>query len=472
MFFNSYLFILIFLPTFLIAFYLAAKVLDNNGLFLITTAASLIFCASSGLTNAIFILGEIVVNYLFYIALKRNRSKHLLATFITLNVLFLGVFKYTDMAISLINAVLKTNYNILNIESPLGISFITFQQIAFLVYVYKNPDFSTNALSYSTFISFFPHVLSGPILYTEDFYSQCKEKIGKINWDNISSGLLLFSLGMAKKILLADVYGKMVNAGYDAIESLNTGSALFISIAYTLQIYFDFSGYCDMAMGVGKMININIPINFNSPYKAVTIDDFWDRWHMTLTRFLTRHVYIPLGGNRKGIVRTYINIMAVFLISGLWHGASLTFVMWGLVHGLAMIISRLFKKHISRIPKLITKALTFIFVNFAWIIFRAGSFSVMKQMVSAFLRPGLSLTTEVSSAFAKIGFIDINFGYNAALAIAFVIFGLILVFTTRNSLEITNKCKWSIKGAICATLLLIFCVLSFTGTTTYIYLRF
>ncbi len=472
MVFNSYLFIIIFLPVFLTFFYLTSYFCGKKGLYIVITAASLAFCAINGFSNAVFILGEIVVNYAFYVILRRKKTRHLLATFIALNVLFLGIFKYTDMAISLVNVVLKTNYNVLNIQAPLGISFITFQQIAFLVYVYKYPEFKTDALSYSAFISFFPHVLSGPILYAEEYYSQVKEKIGRVNWDNISAGLLLFSIGMAKKVLLADVYGKMVDAGYGAIDTLNFGSVLFVSVAYTLQIYFDFSGYCDMAMGIGKMININLPINFNSPYKAVTIDDFWDRWHMTLTRFLTRHIYIPLGGNRKGVVRTYINILMVFLISGLWHGASLTFVLWGFVHGLVMIISRLFKKSIYKIPKVITQVFTFAFVNFAWVIFRAGSFSAMKQIFMAFLKPGIYLSDIVTTSFDKIGFIDIVFGNKAIEAVVFVLIGLCIVFGAKNSLELVERCKWHRFSAICATLLLIVCMLSFTGTATYIYLRF
>ena len=268
------------------------------------------------------------------------------------------------------------------------------------------------------------------------------------------------------------VYGKMVNAGYDAIESLNVGSALFLSVAYTLQIYFDFSSYCDMAIGVGKMINISLPINFNSPYKALTIDEFWDRWHMTLTTFLTRYVYIPLGGNRKGTLRTYINIMIVFLVSGLWHGASLTFVLWGFVHGCAMIVSRFIKKSDFKIPKLISHVITFLVVDLAWIIFRAGSFSTLKKMAAAFLNPGLLLIDDITSAFDRIGFFNFDNTGNPLFALVFVIVGLGIVFIPKNSLELTESCKWKIPSAICSGLLLVFCLLSLTGTTSYIYMRF
>lgn len=473
MFFNSYLFIIVFLPLLMVVYYWLSKIIDSyNVAYVVITAASLFFCFYSGYKNGAFIVAEIAFNFLFYAILQKRRSRALLALFITANVIFLGIFKYLDMAITIADAFLKMNLQITNIEAPLGISFITFQQIAFLVYVYKNPEVKIGVLPYSVFVSFFSHVMSGPILFAENFFDNFKKKIGKVDRNNLSAGFLLFTIGLAKKTLLADVYGRMVDAGYNALDAMNLGSALFVSVAYTLQIYFDFSGYCDMAIGIGKMLNIELPINFNSPYKAATIDEFWDRWHMTLTRFLTRYVYIPLGGNRKGLVRTYVNIMLIFLLSGLWHGASLTFVLWGFLHGGAMVFSRIFKSAIVRIPRVISQVITFLFVNFAWIIFRAGTFTTLRGMLRAFIRPGFYLTEELTGAFNKVGVFTVNLGNKPLTMLTFVIIGLVLVFVPKNSNEIVENCKWKWYSAVSAAILLILCVLSFTGTSTYIYLRF
>ncbi len=472
MVFNSYLFIIIFLPFFLLAFYTAGIIRDDKLIpFIVIIVSSLIFCARSGYFNCLFVVFDIVVNYIFYLVLCKKRTKAFLGLFISLNVLFLGVFKYLDMTISLMNVVFGTDIGITNIEAPLGISFFTFQQIAFLVYVYKNPDFKAGLISYSVFVSFFPHVLSGPILFTEPFFENLKKKLWKVDWHNMATGFL-FSIGLAKKTLLADVYGQMVDAGYASIESLNMGSALFVSLAYTLQIYFDFSGYCDMAIGVGRMVNVDLPMNFNSPYKAKTVDEFWDRWHMTLTRFLTQYVYIPLGGNRNGDVRTYVNIMIVFLISGLWHGASLTFVLWGTVHGMAMIVSRLLRNTIKKISGVFTQVLTFLFVNFAWIIFRAGTFTKLKEMARAFTKVDFALSKELQDSFSKVGWLDLTLGSKQALMLSFIALGLVLSFIPRNSLEIAENFKWKWYSAVFFACLVLFCIFSFTGTSTYIYLRF
>ena len=188
-------------------------------------------------------------------------------------------------------------------------------------------------------------------------------------------------MGLGKKVLIADTFAQAVDWGYASIDKLNSTSALFVTVAYTIQIYFDFSGYSDMAVGISRILQLDLPINFNSPYKAKTILEFWDRWHITLTRFFTRYLYIPLGGNRKGKSRAYINTLIVFLCSGLWHGASLTYVLWGAIHGCFMVFTKYFIKTFEKIPNFINQCITLIFVNFTWILFRSGSFGDFKQMI-------------------------------------------------------------------------------------------
>lgn len=198
------------------------------------------------------------------------------------------------------------------------------------------------------------------------------------------------------------MFAQAVNWGYSNLPELNTTSALFVSIAYSIQIYFDFSGYSDMAIGISRILQLDLPINFNSPYKSNTITEFWDRWHITLTRFFTRYLYIPLGGNRQGLAKTYINIMIVFLCSGLWHGSSWTFVLWGTMHGCFMILTKHFQHVINKIPKLINHIITLLFLNFTWILFRAESFATLRQMVAALLSNKWgNLNSIISSFFSQ-----------------------------------------------------------------------
>lgn len=204
-------------------------------------------------------------------------------------------------------------------------------------------------LNYVLFVTFFPKIIQGPIALHYEIIPQFDdEKNRKINSENMAKGIMAFAFGLAKKVLIADLFGNVANIGFENVAELNTLTALITMFAYTIQIYFDFSGYCDMATGIALMFNIKLPMNFNSPYKATTITDFWKRWHITLTRFFTQYVYIPLGGNRKGKIRTYINVLIIFLLSGIWHGANYTFIVWGILHGVGSVITRIFKDRIEK----------------------------------------------------------------------------------------------------------------------------
>ena len=276
---------------------------------------------------------------------KPGTKKFLMITGVAINVGLLLYFKYMDFFIGNINGIFKTDLDFLRIAMPLGISFFTFQQISFIVDAYRGEIPGYDFTHYACFVTYFPQLIAGPIVTHDELVPQFMDKTKKkLDFDNLAMGIYIFVLGLAKKVLLADVFGQMVTYGYRFTDVLNSTEAICVILAYTIQIYFDFSGYCDMAVGIGKMMNIDLPQNFNSPYKARTIIEFWERWHMTLTRFFTKYVYIPLGGSRKGAVRTYVNVFLVFLISGFWHGANWTFVLWGVMHGIFNILTRMCKK--------------------------------------------------------------------------------------------------------------------------------
>lgn len=478
--FNSYIFILIFLPiTFIM--YVSIRHTNNYTLLqLLLLASSIIFYAYSQKQLILFLIFSCSINYLghrliiYFSNTNVYITKFILFSGIFLNVFSLGYCKYTNLAVSFIDIVFGANLSLINLIIPLGISFITFQQIAFLIDTYNNPQKDISPLEYGIFISFFPHISSGPILVQSQFLPELRKKYDGLNWENISKGILLFSIGLSKKIILADTLGKAVNSGYSNLEALNTVSSIYITLAFTLQLYYDFSGYCDMAMGIAKLFNIELPINFNSPYKAITISDFWKRWHISLTYFFTKYIYIPLGGNRKGTHRTYINIMIIFLISGLWHGANYTFVLWGILHGIAMALTRMFSNSLSKIPALISRIVTFIFLNITWIIFRAPSLHTFINVIKAFFIPQGNLLIEISSNFLKIGLLDlsrINLSSDTKSWI-FLFIALFIVLLPPNSNELAEKCTWRFPSVIITLLLLLFCIFSITGTTTYLYTMF
>lgn len=370
---------------------------------------------------------------------------------------------------------LKTNLGIRNIILPLGISFITFQQIAFLVDTYhgKTPDYSL--LYYALFVSFFPHISSGPIILHNDFMPLLNKEKREINWDKLASGIYQFAMGLGKKVLVADMFAEAVNWGYANVAELNSSSALFVSVAYSMQIYFDFSGYSDMAIGISRMLQLDLPINFNSPYKADTILEFWDRWHITLTRFFSRYVYIPLGGNRRGKVRTYLNTMIVFLFSGLWHGASWSFILWGGLHGCFMIVTKHFKGIFDKIPRFMNKAITLLFVNFCWILFRAESLGVFRQMMKAIFQRQWGGLNEDLCEFFKIPFLD-NIVVSELpdwLGAMVILLGAVwITLGCRNVQERIEHLKYSALSCVWAVVIAILSILSFSGVNIFIYAYF
>ena len=475
---------LLYLPLVIVGYYLLNRLKIWKGragqFFLLIM--SLWFYAYANVRFLPVILGSMAFNYFCHLlfmqkdgkAPQGNGRKLLLAAVICVNLGALIYYKYYNFFVDSLNIVFRTSFSIRELLLPMGISFITFQQIAFAVDSYRGETEKCSVLEYALFTAFFPHLLSGPIILHGDFIPLLKdEKRKSLDWNQFASGIYVFAWGLGKKVLLADVFGGAVNIGYGNIEALNTTTAVFVCLSYTLQLYFDFSGYSDMAVGVSRMLNLDLPVNFNSPYKARTISEFWDRWHITLTRFFTRYLYIPLGGSRSGKIRTWINTMIVFLCSGFWHGASWTFLFWGALHGAAMVFHRIVGKRTDRLPSVLNWLVTFLFVNAAWILFRAGSFGTTVSMFRILLsnRWG-GLRAEVSDAFLNYLTRCIPFLPSWGIAAGYLAVGLGIVLLGRGLYEKSGKECLSLKSGIAVVVLLVLSTLSFSGISTYVYANF
>ena len=313
----------------------------------------------------------------------------LLGLFLNLGVLF--YFKYHDFFFENLNGAFGLHLTLNHLALPLGISFFTFQQLSYVIDSYKRTVPRYNILDYSLFVTFFPQLIAGPIVLHSEIVPQFADvKNRHFNFDHFAPGLYAFARGLVKKVVIADTFAVAVEAGFADALTLNTAEAWFVAIGYTLQLYFDFSGYCDMATGVGLMFNIKIPINFNSPYKSLNIREFWQRWHVTLSRFLTTYVYFPLGGSRKGLARTCVNLMIVFLLSGLWHGAAMNYVAWGAANGALQVaesfLPRRFNEPRGRLGRCAKALLTFIVIDATWLLFRAHALSTALHMAERMVR--------------------------------------------------------------------------------------
>lgn len=485
MLFNSYIFILFFLPVCILGYYILNfyKKYTIGQLFLL--AMSLWFYAYFNVSYLFIILGSIVVNYGIYAAFQKisgeTARKFVLTIGLILNIGVLFYFKYMDFFIRNVNVVFHKEYGLKGILLPLGISFFTFQQISFVVDAYKREVPQCGFLYYASFVTFFPQLVAGPIVTHDELIPQFMDKSRKrVDWDYISEGIYIFVIGLAKKVLLADIFGNAVNWGYENIEALNSTSALLIMLMYTIQIYLDFSGYSDMAIGIGKMFHIDLPVNFDSPYQSKMIVDFWSRWHKTLTRFLTKYVYIPLGGNRKGKARTYLNVMIVFLVSGFWHGANWTFVFWGLCHGLFMVVTRIFMRYFKKIPAILNWLITFGFVNVMWVFFRADSMESALKFLNKIIACDFGEISEGINACFEL--IEIRFilekvrielhQYSAFVTIAFLAFSMWMILGCRNAYEGMERFKPSVVRIMTSAILLVWCVFSFSGVSSFLYFNF
>lgn len=484
MLFNSYIFVFLFFPLCLLGYF------GLNKLKLYKLSQAFVLCMSLwfyGYFNSsylLIIIGSILVNFCFYKIFQRNLNikikRVLTITGVAVNVLILFYYKYYDFFISNINEIFEQDFLLKNLLLPLGISFFTFQQISFVIDAYKGEVSECTLLEYASFVTYFPQLIAGPIVTHDELIPQFHDlEKKKFNWDNFSKGIYIFALGLGKKVLLADTFGNAVNWGWSNVLLLDTTNAIIVILSYTIQIYFDFSGYCDMAIGIGKMMNIDIPLNFNSPYKAITIREFWKRWHMTLTRFLTKYIYIPLGG-RSGIAITCRNIMVVYFISGLWHGANWTFVLWGIMHGLFSVITRVFENVFKKIHPIINWCITFAFVNIAWVFFRADSITNALRVIKRVVVPNFgSLNPDMARCFElpELKYVFSLFTFTETISpylsiIVFFVIAFWFLLKSNNAYEKMLEFKGTLSNAITTAVLLVLSVLSFSGISTFLYFNF
>lgn len=499
MLFNSYIFIFAFLPLCLLGFY-ALKGLNATCAKLWLIGMSLWFYGYFNINYLIIMLFSVVFNYSIYCLLKRtgsgvSKDRLFLISGVAVNLAVLFYFKYYDFFIDNCNSILGTQIPLKGILLPLGISFFTFQQIGFLADAYRGEIEECAPVDYALFVCFFPQLIAGPIVNHDEMLPQFRRIGRKISSEAIARGVYIFILGMSKKVLIADTFGKAVDYAYLNLGTgINATESFLAILFYTLQLYFDFSGYCDMAIGLGGMLGIDIPINFNSPYKAVNIIDFWKRWHITLSRFFSKNIYIPLGGNRCGQIRMYTNLFIVFFLSGIWHGAGWNFILWGSMHGILYVITRAWQNwrrlkikdpgneaDSSSIVKLLCVMFTFAFVNIAWVYFRAPSIQAANQIISNLWNTSWVTPSE---AFAE-GFNLGEFWYvmkvlhltgfsfsRYILMMLFLAFGLIITFFGKNVHELADRTKFSAGTAVVLGALSVWCIVSMSGVSTFLYFNF
>jgi D-alanyl-lipoteichoic acid acyltransferase DltB (MBOAT superfamily) len=467
MLFNSYIFIFAFLPVVLLVFYRLGKV-SRRLAALWLAAASLFFYGWWDARFVGLLLASVVFNYAAgYLTSHRvqqgKAAGTLLALAIAANLALLAYFKYANFFVVNLNAFFDFTLPVGEYFLPLGISFFTFTQIAFLVDTWRGKVREYDFTHYLLFVTYFPHLIAGPVLHHAQMMPQfARPATYRVHWENIALGLSIFVLGLAKKVLLADSFAVFSSPVFDVAQ--HGGQPMFFeawigALSYTLQLYFDFSAYSDMAIGLSLMFNVRLPLNFNSPYKASSIIDFWRRWHMTLSAFLRDYLYIALGGNRKGTGRRYANLMATMVLGGLWHGAGWTFVMWGALHGFYLLINhawRGFKTRMGwgnggRIAHLFAGALTFLSVVIAWVFFRAESFSAAMSVLTGMSgMRGLSLSDSVGThlgAYAlKMEQANVVFsglaplsGVNPDKALILILLGLMVVWLLPNVSQLTAR---------------------------------
>ena len=458
MLFNSVEFIFLFLPVTLIIYFIIGSRHHHRIAVSWLVSASLFFYGWWDPAYLSLLIFSMFFNYSMGVILSsKNKSKILLSMGVVVNLSFLAYFKYTNFFIDNINQVISGGYDVNHIILPLAISFFTFQQIAYLVDAYRNEAHEYNFLHYALFVTFFPQLIAGPIVHHKEMLPQfAKEETYSLNISNLNIGLIIFIMGLFKKVVLADGiadYSTPVFHAADVGQVITFFDAWGGALAYTLQLYFDFSGYADMAIGIARMFGIILPVNFNSPYKSKNIIEFWRKWHMTLSRFLKDYLYIPLGGNRKG--SRNLNIFITMLLGGLWHGAAWNFIIWGAIHGFYLIINhawRAFRRVIlnhdleeySLVGMIISIMITFFSIIISWVFFRAetfmGAINILSGMagLNGFIIPE-KLAGIAPSLLSTLVSFQVGSGINSFWGFVWIFMLLIVVFFFSNTQEIALK---------------------------------
>lgn len=491
MLFNSYEFIFGFLPITLLIFFTLGKWGFCRGAIAFLAIASLFFYAYWNPVYLWLLLISITVNYVIGSQIHRlfenkKQARRWLIVGIIFNLGILGYYKYTNFFLSSIENIAFFDFPVVNVVLPLAISFYTFTQIAYLVDTYRGYTQESNYdfLTYALFVTFFPQLIAGPILRHNELIPQFKKKeIFEFCSRNFSFGITLFILGLSKKVLIADNISSWVAPVFSNASDLNILEAWVGTLSYTFQLYFDFSGYSDMAIGLGWMFNVSLPINFNSPYKATSISDFWRRWHITLSHFLRDYLYIPLGGNRQGELRCYGNLFITMLLGGLWHGAGWTFVIWGGLHGFYLVVNRIWHRWGIAFPKLVAWMLSFLAIVVGWVFFRSSSLSDSVDILQTmFGMKGFILPTSYQKWLGWLEPMGLQFqgwqnfsklpdiGGNKCIAILGIL--TIGVAILPNTQEILRKFQPSWMSAIVVSTLAVLCLLSMNRISEFLYFQF
>ena len=487
MLFHSYIFVFVFLPVSLGGYYLAGRI-GSRAAKLWLAAMSLWFYGSFRLEYLLLLLLSVFLNYGIALGMKgKKRAGGLLAAGVAVNLAALVYFKYMDFFIGNWNYISGMELPLLHVALPVGISFFTFQQISYLADCYKGEIETKGFLDYMLSIVYFPKLVEGPLV----IYAEWEPELagaGEKGFDaeKFMRGVCQFVMGMMKKVILADTFGGAVDYGYSNLEIMHGWDALLIVVFYALQLYFDFSGYCDMALGVSRMFGIELPVNFNSPYQAGNIVEFWKRWHITLNRFFTKYIYIPLGGNRKGRARMYGNLLIVFLVSGIWHGAGWNFILWGMLHGVLYVLTRMWMNrrgafHGRKVPRVISVPLTFCYTAFAWVYFRAENAAQGNRLISLLFSGDYARVNRNLAGYfnldefwyiLKVLRLD-GWEYGHYILIgAITVFSLLLVFFGKNAAGVADKIKPKPWTAVLFAGAMLWCVLAFSGVSTFLYFNF
>lgn len=485
--FHSYSYIFAFLPLVVIVYSFLNSRHSSFSARLWLFLASLFYYGSLSPWSLPVLGLSVIINYfvaswLLKRGVEERYRKSVFIIGVAFNLILLGFFKYTNFLILNFNELLSTDFHLFGVILPLGVSFFTFMQLTFIVDCYRLNIKECNISSYSLFCTFFPYIVSGPITRYKEIVPQLDQNIKKgLDWKNTSQGLYIFALGLFKKIVIADSLALWVNNGFDKAASLNFFEAWATSLCYTMQLYFDFSGYTDMAIGTALMLNISLPLNFNSPYKALDIQDFWRRWHITLSRFLRDYIYIPLGGNKGGEFSTYRNLLLTFILGGIWHGAGWNFVLWGALHGLGLIVHRVWRKTGIQMHKALAWFITFNFINICWVFFRAQDIKSAVKVLRGMFCPdsiplpnfllqklefirNISLFIPVKNPFRAID------GSYEMIILLLLSFAIVLLF--KNSQEYSQVLTPSKKTKYFILLVLFYSVLEMGKLSRFLYVQF
>ena len=521
MLFNSYLFIFIFLPIVLIVWFFLNNLKQYKLAEIFLVGMSLWFYAYFNYAYIFIIVGSCLFNFLISyfinrIEIKTDRENKLLLkqknidcnekvnndnvtikdkrnsnnkyikilgiVGIVVNIGILFYYKYYDFFIENVNAIFHTDYNLKNILLPLGISFFTFQQLSYVIDRMKGEAPHYGIIEYMSFVTFFPQLIAGPIVLHSELVPQFRDlEKRKFNVDNFTDGCVQAILGLGKKVLLADTLALVVNEAYFNRYYFTTWSVIVFILAYAFELYFDFSGYCDIAMGIGKMFNYIIPRNFNYPYRSTSMKEFWNNWHITLGRFFVTYVYIPLGGSRKGTKRKLFNYMVVFLLSGLWHGSSWNYVLWGVLNGLGVIFNNLNLKPLKN--RFVAWLCTFSYFLFTLIIFRCENMTDVGIVLKGLCNPvGVKFVVDMAQymdipelyifkrALEMVAPQMIRGLYFGAFTLLMVISALLL--RGKNAEDIVKEGNYTTKKAIGLSVILIWSIISLSGVSTFLYFNF